>query len=134
MPCSPRELLIAAQRIRELSVGDEAMERAAASRCYYAGLHMVLATFPKQRDRRDGEGSHVFIVSQARSYAQVNSNPGRTQAGGAAQLLSDVKPLRTVIDYTTMTDVLPAGTSNAIFLKVERIFELCDLVEVARKI
>lgn len=79
---------------------DEAQQRSAISRAYYAALHSVAITFPKRDGdyRKEGESSHVEIIGRSERFA-ANPGPGRSDAVFVAKLMPRLKRTRNEADY-----------------------------------
>ena len=126
MPCKPRELLALAKSL-QASKGSEAFERCAVSRAYYAALHEVDATFIQRAEFRiDGESSHREIISRATVYGN-SLNPGRTEAGQVAQIMTRLRRARNKADYELEKAFSPKEAEE-VLSRAEFVLNLCDTV------
>lgn len=119
MSISGSDIYLTSIRIAQLSEATEADLRSAASRAYYAAMHVAISAIPTQfaptdADRKRSD-SHVMVVDALTLWANSRTN-GRTEAKYLARNLPRLKRTRKSADYEIGWDFSAREATDALEL------------------
>lgn len=132
MSCNHSDLLQLAKELLADQNCSEVVRRCAASRGYYASLHLSSVMFPPDADVQRGkdESSHAFIIRCIKKYA-TGPNPGRLAAAQIAAQMANMKRLRNRADYE-IDDEFSMEDVEKMMARADSIIASCDEVESRR--
>lgn len=132
MSCNHNDLLQLAKQLVADQNCSEVVRRCAASRGYYASLHLSSVMFPPDASAHRGkdESSHAFIIRCIKRYA-AGPNPGRLVAAKIAAQMANMKRLRNRADYE-IDEEFSMDDVEKMMVRAESIIASCDEVESRR--